>query len=79
MKSDGFVPENLLEGNTLQTGPVGLPGRSNSTMHSGGRSHLVGARDRKGSGDLRSTVARRFMRMLRAHDRARMKVLTHPR
>lgn len=79
MKSDSFVSENLLGGATLQTGPATLLGRSNATMHIGERSHLAGGRDGKRSGDLRSLVARRFMRMLRAHDRARIKVLTHPR
>jgi hypothetical protein len=79
MKSGSFVPENLLGGDTSQTVPGILPGSSNANMPIGQSSRLVGRHDGKRAGDLRSIVARRFMRMLRAHDRARMKVLaTHP-
>ena len=79
MKSDSFVPKILLGDDTLQTGPTTLPGRADASIPILERSQLVGGRDGERSADLRSIVSRRFMRMLRAHDRARTKVLAHPR
>jgi hypothetical protein len=48
------------------------------TSNDGQKSHSAGKNDRKESGELRRIVARRFMRMLRTHDRVRVKLLaTH--
>ena len=79
MKSESIVPESLLDGDKMQSVPATLPDRSNGSMPIGDESHLVGSHEENRAGDLRSFVAGRFMHMIRAHDRTRMKVLaTHP-
>ena len=77
MKNGSFVSENPLGSD--QSVAATLTHVSNSSMSSGQEGPLVGRHNGNGSRDLRSTVARQFMHMLRGHDRARMKVLaTHP-
>jgi hypothetical protein len=79
MKNGSFVSENPSASDKLQSVAATLMHVSNSSMSSGQEGALVGRHNGNGSGELRSTVARQFMHMLRGHDRARMKVLaTHP-
>jgi len=79
MKNGSFVSENPSGSDNLQGVAATLSHVSNTSISSGQESPMVGRRNGNGSGDLRSTVARQFMHMLRGHDRARMKVLaTHP-
>jgi len=79
MKSGSFVSENLLGGDKVQRVPATLTHGPNALMSIGEGSHLVGRHHGNRSGDLRSFVAGRFMHMLRAHDRVRVKVLaSHP-
>jgi len=72
MKSGGFVSQDRLNGGDNRKGirPSTPPNRNASI--SGGGSDVSG----DNSDGLRSTVARRFMRMMRAHDRIRMQLLT---
>jgi hypothetical protein len=79
MRRGSFVSESLGGGDQMQNHPATLPLHPSASMSIGEGSPLVGRGDGNRSGDLRSTVAHRFMRMLRSHDRARLKVLaTHP-
>ncbi len=73
MKGNSSASKALLR-NNMQSAPANLPQPSSTST--GERSLLQKA---KGSSDIRSNVARRYMHMLRGHDRARMKVLsTYP-
>jgi len=77
MKSGSFVPGTSTDGNVIErdTASIGLSNAS----HAGERSARLGDHDPHPNGDLRSVVARRFMGMLRSHDRARMESLAaHP-
>ncbi|HEY3040812.1 MAG TPA: hypothetical protein VGJ66_18890 [Pyrinomonadaceae bacterium] len=73
MKANSSTPESLLR-NNMQSAPANLP--QPSSTPAGERSLLHNA---KASTEIRSNVARRYMHMLRGHDRARLKVLsTYP-
>ena len=73
MKGNSSAQESLLR-NNMQSAPANLPQPSSTAT--GERSLMHNA---KGSSDVRSNVARRYMHMLRGHDRARIKVLsTYP-
>ena len=76
MKSGGFVSQDRLNGGDNRKGirPNSPPNRNASinASISGGGSDFSG----DNSDGLRLTVARRFMRMMRAHDRIRMQLLT---
>ncbi len=77
MKSGSFVPGTSTDGNVIErdTASIGLSNASPA----GERSARLGDHDPHPNGDLRSVVARRFMGMLRSHDRARMESLAaHP-
>lgn len=74
MKGNGSVSKSLLRNENMQNVPAPLPPRSGRAIEEGSQS--VGRHNGNGSTDIRSTVARRYMYMLRGHDRARMKVLS---
>ena len=78
MKSASSVSEVLLGGDNVRSFPTTLPSRRSASNYRGKRSYSVGHNGDR-PGDVRSILAGRFMHMLRAHDRARMKILaTHP-
>lgn len=86
METLSLHSENVLNGRNgddelftpAKTGLTNQPAESSST-----RTLPLGEPNTRAPRDLHSTVARRFMRMLRAHDRARIALLalqsTRPR
>lgn len=79
MKSGSFFPENLLGSAKAQVLPMTLTNPANISTAIAETSRPVDSQDGHSSGEVRSTVARRFMQMLQVHDRARREVLaTHP-
>jgi len=78
MKNANPVSENL-RGDNVRSFRATRRDRSHASNSNGKRTHIAGSQGSERSGDLRSIVAGRFMHMLRAHDRARLQVLTtHP-
>ena len=75
MESGSFVRKNLSRDNRRESVAATPAHRGSAEMPTGKRNRLVERQHGSRSGDLRSTVARRFMRMLRAHDRARVELL----
>jgi len=77
MERGSFIPRTSTDGNLTErdTTSIGLSTASSASE----RNARLGDRDAHPNGDLRSVVARRFMGMLRLHDRARMESLAaHP-
>lgn len=71
MKSGRFLSEGPLSGDKMPS--VSATSVHHAQIPSDEASHLDVRHDGNGSGDPRTNVARRFMQMLRAHDRARLK------
>ncbi|MFN2493075.1 MAG: hypothetical protein ABR501_09350 [Pyrinomonadaceae bacterium] len=76
MKSVSSVSGDDLRADNVRRFPTTLPRRQKASLFRGGVGR--GKRNRN-TGDLPSILAGRFMHMLRAHDRVRIKVLAaHP-